>query len=113
LRAQNKRAAAIAVFGKLQRAYPDSRESRLSFALVGTLLLEDRRPAEALAQFDRHLALHGEAEQEALAGRASAYAQMGRAADEANAWRRLLAAHPDSIYATRAKQRLAALGGSP
>jgi hypothetical protein len=113
LRAQNKRAAAITVFGKLQRAYPESRESRLSYALVGTLLLEERRAAEALFQFDRHLALRGEAQQEALAGRASAYQQMGRATDEANAWRRLLAAHPQSIYATRAKQRLAALAASP
>lgn len=113
LRAQNKRAAAIAMFGKLQRAYPESRESRLSYALVGTLLLEERRPAEALAQFDRHLTLRGGAEQEALAGRASAYQQLRRAAEEANAWRRLLAAHPNSIYGTRAKQRLAALGQNP
>lgn len=113
LRAQNKRAAAILVFEKLQRAYPESRESRLSYALVGTLLLEQRRPAEALAQFDRHLAVRGAADQEALAGRASAYQQMGRGADEAKAWRRLLAAHPDSIYATRATQRLAALAARP
>ncbi|HKO46653.1 MAG TPA: tetratricopeptide repeat protein [Polyangiaceae bacterium] len=113
LRAQRKRAAAISVFEKLQRAYPDSRESRLSYALVGRLLLEERRPAEALVQFDRHLTLRGDAEQEALAGRASAYQQMGRGADESNAWSRLLAAHPNSIYAGRAKQRLEALTANP
>ena len=109
LRAEGKVDAAIAAHLRLQRLYPTARETSLSFALAGRLLLEKGASEQALAQFNQYLARPGDVAEEALVGRATALGQMGRAAAEAAAWRQVLESHPGSIYAARAKARLAAL----
>ena len=106
LRRRGERDAAVAVYRRLQHLHPAARETRLSFALAGRLLLDAGRPADALAQFDRYLAGGGGVDEEALAGRARALEQVGRSRDAAAAWRRLLERHPQSVYAPDARARL-------
>ena len=106
LRDRNRVEEAIAVYRKLQQRFPETREGRISYAVAGRLLLNRGRPAQALAQFDRHLAQGGEASQEALAGRATALGQMGRLAAERETWQRLLDTYPGTVYASQAKERL-------
>ena len=110
LRREGHADAAIAVYRRLQETYPGARESQLSFALAGQLLLERGRPKDALAQFDRHPKIGGDVGEEALAGRAAALEQLNRTADAIAAWKSLLERYPGSIYAARARARLAQLG---
>lgn len=107
LRLEGRADAAIAVYRRLQETFPAARESRLSFALAGQLCLDRQRPEDALALFDRHLALGGELAQEALVGRATALEELHRDADAAAAWRRLVERFPTSVYAERARAHLA------
>ena len=106
LRDRNRVDEAIGVFRRLQQLFPNSRESRISFAVAGHLLLDRGRPAQALVQFDQHLAHGGEASQEALAGRATALGQMGRLSAERETWKRLLDSYPGTVYANQAQERL-------
>ena len=113
LRGEGKVEAAIATHLRLQRLYPTARETRLSFALAGRLLLEKGAPEPALAQFNQYLARPGDVGEEALVGRATALGRLGRSAFEAAAWREVLDRHPGSIYAAHARKRLAALAEKP
>jgi len=106
LRDRNRVDEAIAVFRKLQQIFPSSRESRISFAVAGRMLLDRGRPAQAIAQFDQHLAHGGEAPEVALAGRATALGQMGRLSAERETWQRLLDSYPGTVYARQAQERL-------
>jgi tetratricopeptide (TPR) repeat protein len=112
LRGRNMPDEAIAVFHRLQQLFPRSRETRISFAVTGRMLLDRGRSAQALAQFDQHLAQGGEASEEALAGRATALGRLGRVAAERETWQRLLAEFPRSVYAKQAHERLSELGPS-
>jgi TolA-binding protein len=116
LRREGRAGAAIATYHRLQAAFPATAEARLSFALAGQLLLEQGRPGDALAQFDRHLGLGGqeaEVAEEALAGRATALEQLHRTAEAVTAWKSLLARYPRSVYAERARARLSELTERP
>jgi tetratricopeptide (TPR) repeat protein len=113
LRGEGKVDAAIATHFRLQRLYPAARETRLSFALAGRLLLERGSSEQALAQFNQYLARPGNVAEEALVGRATALGRLGRSAAEAAAWREVLERHPGSVYASHARKRLAALGEKP
>ena len=106
LRDRNRVDEAMAVFRRLQQLFPSTREGRLSFAVAGRMLLERGRPAQALAQFDQHLANGGEAPEVALAGRATALGQMGRPSAERETWQRLIESYPGTVYAKQAKERL-------
>ena len=106
LRDRNRIDEAIAVFRKLQQLFPSTRESRISFAVAGRMLLDRGRPAQALAQFDQHLAHRGEAPEVALAGRATALGQMGRVSAERETWQKVLDSYPGTVYASQAKERL-------
>jgi TolA-binding protein len=106
LRREGRADAAIASYRRLQSAFPETAEARLSFAFAGQLLLKQRHPGDALAQFDRHLKAGGEVGEEALAGRATALEDLHRDADAIAAWKTLLARHPGSVYAGRARARL-------
>jgi tetratricopeptide (TPR) repeat protein len=109
LRRQGRAEAAISVYRRLQETFPDAREAQLSFALAGQLLLERGRPKDALAQFDRHPRIGGDVGEEALAGRATALEQLRRDADAIAVWKSLLERYPGSVYAARARGRLAEL----
>jgi len=113
LRGEGKVDAAIAAHLRLQRLYPAARETRLSLALAGRLLLDRGSPEQALAQFNQYLARPGDVAEEALVGRATALGRLGRPAAEAAAWREVLERHPGSIYAAHARKRLAALSEKP
>jgi hypothetical protein len=106
LRREGRADAAIAIYRRLQATFPETPEGRLSFAFAGQLLLKQRRPDDALAQFDRHLKAGGEVGEEALAGRATALEELHRTADAVAAWKSLLARYPGSVYAERARTRL-------
>jgi len=113
LRDRNRVDESIAVFRKLQQLFPKTRESRISFAVAGRMLLDRGRPAQALVQFDQHLAYGGEASQEALAGRATALGQMVRLSAERESWQRLLDSYPGTVYASEARERLAQMRRRP
>jgi outer membrane protein assembly factor BamD (BamD/ComL family) len=106
LRREGRAEAAIAAYRRLQTTFPETPEARLSFAFAGQVLLKQRRPDDALAQFDRHLKAGGEVGEEALAGRATALEELHRTADAVAAWKSLLARYPGSVYAGRARARL-------
>jgi len=109
LRREGRADAAVATYRQLQTKFPETAEARLSFAFAGQLLLKQRRPGDALAQFDRHLKAGGEVGEEALAGRATALEELHRTADAIAAWKSLLARYPGSVYGERARARLAEL----
>ena len=98
------------LYAELQRRFPDSREALLSRVSLGRILLDRGRPAEALAQFERHLraAAGGVLAAEALYGQARALAGLHREADARRCWADLVSRFPDSIYADVARGQLGA-----
>ncbi|MGK3991061.1 tetratricopeptide repeat protein [Sorangium sp. So ce136] len=104
---------AIELYRALQKGFARSPEATLSLVSLGSLLLNSGSPAAALAQFDRYLGSAGARPLavEALYGRGRALRALGRSADEAQSWRRLLREHPSSPYVEHARRRLAELGG--
>lgn len=102
-------AGARAVYRRLQSQHPHSPQSLLSHLILGRLFLNGDRPELAATQFGKYLAGGGDAAEEALAGHAGAMRELGRAAEEVQDWRTLLARHPRSVYAERARARLTAL----
>jgi TolA-binding protein len=104
-------AEAIRLYRDLSQQFPQSAEAAASHAIVGRLLLDRGDPSGALVQFDEYLhsgmTTLGE---EARVGRALALQRLGRSAEEADAWTTLLSVYPQSVHASRARSRLAALG---
>jgi TolA-binding protein len=92
----------------LERRFPDSEESIVSLVSAADLLARLGESDGALRTFDRYLARRpeGSLAPEALFGRARALKQLGRRADETDAWRRLLLTFPGSIYEPAARKRL-------
>ena len=93
----------------LQRLYPGSREAAVSRVTLGRLLLSSRGDAAgALAQFDHYLQAQpsGVLAEEARVGRAMSLERLGRTDDARAAWRELLASHPDSLHADRARRAI-------
>jgi TolA-binding protein len=101
-------ARAMRVYEDLQRRFPQSPEAGLATVSLGRLLLGGGSAAAALAQFDRCLATSAASRlgAEALYGRGLALAALGRTAEEARTWQRLLAAYPKSPYTAHARRRL-------
>jgi hypothetical protein len=103
---------AVLLYRELQRRFPGTREEALSRVTFGRMLLDRlNQPDQALAEFDRYLAASGDStlHEEALVGRALTLMRLGRPSEERTAWRALLASHPNSIHAERARRRLAEL----
>jgi TolA-binding protein len=101
--------AALSLYDQLQRRYPTSEEAHVSHVSLGRLLLERGLWSEAVPQLDAYLATGGTLAPEALFGKARALDALGRRAEAATAWRELLSAYPDSVYASQARQRVAAV----
>jgi hypothetical protein len=100
------------LYAQLSAAYPGTREEVIARVLRGQALLDNLgRPSDALTSFDAYLRdqPNGALAEQARAGRAQALWLLGREAEEAAAWRDLLAAHPRSLHAALARSRLAAL----
>ncbi len=102
---------AVRSYTNLIDAYPREPEALSANVMLGRLLLDRGQPQAALAHFDAYLrGGAGTLGEEAQLGRALALRKVGRTADEIEAWKALLAAHPDSVHAVRARERLAELG---
>ena len=101
---------AIGLQRELQSRYPQSRESHVSRATMGRLLLDRGEPAGALSNFDAYLAGgSGELGEEAMVGRATALERLGRSDEAVGAWQALLAAYPTTPYASHARSRLGSM----
>lgn len=97
------------LYTELARRYPGSREETTSRVLLGRLLLDrGGDPTQALGLFTRYLDENpgGTLAEEARLGRALALTRLGSAKEERQAWQQLLAFHPNSIHAERARKRL-------
>ncbi|MFZ5891948.1 MAG: tetratricopeptide repeat protein [Myxococcota bacterium] len=100
-------------YRELIQRYPNSAEAQVARVSFGRLLLDRLGNARgALHEFDGYLngSSNRALREEALIGRAVALGRLGRAAEERSAWHTLLRAYPNSMYASRARTRLAELG---
>jgi len=102
-------ARALARFQRLEQRFSSSSEAQVSRVVSGSLWSSAGAPSKALAEYDAYLKRGGPLAEEALVGRARALAALGRSAEELGCWRALLARYPTSLYAARARARLARL----
>jgi TolA-binding protein len=104
---------AVVLYSALVTRYADTPEALAARVSLGRVLLDRRDdPAGALAQFDAYLrstSSDGALAEEARLGRALVFQRQGRQEEERRAWHELLERHPDSLYASRARERLRAL----
>jgi TolA-binding protein len=101
--------AALALYRTLQQRFPASREARLSFAIAGSLLLDQGNAEGAAQQFETYIAQAGPLAEDALVGRATALRRLGRVEQERDTWQELLRRFPRSAHAEHARARLNAL----
>jgi TolA-binding protein len=97
------------LYTELARNHPGSREEMTARVALGRLLLDrGGDPTQALVLFTRYLDANpgGTLAEEARLGRALALTRLGSAKDERQAWQQILAFHPNSIHAERARKRL-------
>jgi TolA-binding protein len=98
------------LYAALIAEHPSSDEAGLSRVSLGKLLLAAGEAKAAEREFRRYLESGGgQLSEEALVGQAQSLGRLGRADDERGAWERLLQAHPSSVYAVQARQRLEAI----
>lgn len=107
-RRQGDTQRARSLYAALRHAYPAASETALSCVIVGRMDLQVGAAPDALRQFEQYLRLApaGTLVEEALAGKAAAYRELSRPADESATWRALLSRYPDSVYAGAARKRL-------
>lgn len=103
---------ARALYLRLEHDFPASEEAALAHVSLGNLLLVMGRAAEAEQQFAAYAGGSSGLAQEALVGRAQSLAALGKTAQERGVWEWLLRDYPTSVYAARARQRLAQLAHS-
>ncbi|HEX4338074.1 MAG TPA: tetratricopeptide repeat protein [Polyangiaceae bacterium] len=102
---------AIGLYKELETRYPKSDEARVSYATVGSLLLDRGDPRSALDGFNHYLSRgDGALGEEALVGRALAFQRLGQHDAEVGAWQEILRRFPASVHARLAKSRLVELG---
>jgi TolA-binding protein len=111
LRRSGRDSESMALYRELQRAFPESREAKLSQATLARLLLEHGQASEALSGFDSYLKSGdtGVMTEDALVGRAMALMKLNQRDQERATWQNLLARFPNSIHASRARARLGEL----
>jgi len=102
-------AGALALYGRLQTDYPTSDEAMLSHVLSARVRFGRGEYGQAIRQFDRYLerSPNGSLAEEALHGKATAFEQLGQIPQEQAVWRELLRRFPSSVYAVKARERLA------
>jgi TolA-binding protein len=106
-RRSNDTERAIALYRELETRYPRSEESRVSYATLGSLLLDRGDARSALDGFNQYLARGDSAlGEEALVGRALAFQRLGARDGETAAWQEVLRRFPASVHARVAKARL-------
>jgi TolA-binding protein len=106
-------ARARALYVELEANFPGSSEARVSRVSLGKLYLSAGKPSDAEAVFAQYL--HSGAadlREEALVGRADALRALGRYAEERNVWQELVRRYPASVYANRARGRIAEIEGT-
>lgn len=109
-RAQGRRMDAEQTYRELAARFPASPEANVAHAVMGRLLLDLSRPAEALVELDAALASPDTSlREDALANRALAFDALGDLPSARTAWARLLTEFPNSIHGKRARERLEAL----
>ncbi len=109
-RASGDSAGAIRLYRQLQQRFPRSSEAALSELTLATLLLHTGDPRSALTSFDKYLGRGSRPlDAEALVGRALSLRALGLREQETSAWRSVIDRYPESSYARRAAERLAAL----
>jgi TolA-binding protein len=98
--------AAVASYRRLIAEHGASPEARRCQALLGRLLLDSARMAQALDAFDTYLGSRDTAlREDALAGRARALAALGRESQAHRAYAELLREYPRTSYAAWARTR--------
>jgi TolA-binding protein len=103
-------ARARKLYAELIRQASGSDEAHVAQVSLGKLLVSEGRLSEAERAFQRYLTEGGGAlSEEALFHRAECFLRLGRTHHEQLAWRALLAAYPESVYAARARERLASI----
>jgi len=104
---------AVELYEALVTRHPGTAESHAARVSLGRLLLDRRGDAAgALVQFDAYLKSSSSDRalaEEARLGRALVFQRQGLQEEERRAWYELLERHPDSLYASRARERLRAL----
>ena len=99
---------AVALYGTLRSAFPDSDQARVASVSMGDLLLRLDEPARALRAFDAYLSdvRTGSMREEALFGRARSLNELSDEIAERETWARLVRDFPGSAYGRVARQRL-------
>ncbi|MCA9613956.1 MAG: hypothetical protein H6721_25975 [Sandaracinus sp.] len=94
-------------------AHPSTHAAYVARVAAAALRLEHLDdPGGAVRLYRSAISHGGNLDAEARAGLARAYGRLGRASDEADAWRGLLQRHPSSPFAGRARSRLSELEGA-
>lgn len=105
LAGRGKLGPAATAYQRLLDAYPQSSESRAALVSLGRVQADRGRHAAALSAFSRYLdGGAGPLGEEAHYGRIQALHALGRVADRDRAIEALAAAHPRSVYLTRARK---------
>lgn len=94
-------------YRELQQRFATSAEAQESHVSLGKVLQVSGDVAGAVGEFSLYLQHPGALEEEALVGLAEALGQLGRNAQAQSTWQRLLDRYPTSVYAARARKRLA------
>ncbi len=98
---------ALSFHRDLEARFSSSMEAQASRAIIGRGLLDRGRAEDALACFDRYLALgSGDLGEDVMSGRATALERLERTDEARAAWRRLLETYPTTAYAPHAMARL-------
>jgi TolA-binding protein len=106
-------ARARSLYAELERSFPTSDEARVSRVSLGKLYLSAGNAREAEASFAQYLRSGATAlREEALVGRADALMTLGRSSEELTARNELVRRYPASVYANRARERIAEIEGN-
>jgi TolA-binding protein len=107
-RRQGDIAAAETAYDVLWSKFRASPEALASRAIAGQWMLDRGKLRAAIALFQQYLAApaRGELEEDVLVGLADAHQLSGDRSTAVGIWRRLLAEHPRSVHAERAREGL-------